>query len=335
MQDKKKDPRRDDASPQVEREVYLDDEAETRAVFGIEDRYLKALKSTFGVSVVSRNEGVKLLGGEEAVSGAEKALLELRRLYSSGRSITLRDVETICEAVRDKGAFDEKGVRIEIFAEQVYVRAKTAGQAKYIKAMRKSDLVFSIGPAGTGKTYLAVAMAVSALKRREARRLILVRPAVEAGEKLGFLPGDIQAKVNPYLRPLYDALHDMMDYSQLRRYMESDIIEVVPLAYMRGRTLNDSIIILDEAQNCTANQMKMFLTRLGMRSRSIVTGDISQIDLPTGERSGLKEAERILKGIRGISFVYLEKADIVRHNLVQRIVEAYEEHEEPGSSDQG
>jgi phosphate starvation-inducible PhoH-like protein len=167
-------------------------------------------------------------------------------------------------------------------------------------------------------------MAVSALKKREVRRLILVRPAVEAGEKLGFLPGDIQAKVNPYLRPLYDALHDMMDYGQLRRYMESDIIEVVPLAYMRGRTLNDSFIILDEAQNCTAAQMKMFLTRLGMRSRSIITGDISQIDLPQGEKSGLKEAEEVLKGIKGISFVYLDKADIVRHPLVQNIVDAYE-----------
>jgi len=311
-----------------EKELFFTDETETRAMFGIEDRYLKTIKGVFGVSLVARHDGVKIRGEARAVARAEKAFLELRRLYSSARPITLRDVETVAEAIQNEGAFDEKGERIEIFAQQVYVRPKTAGQAEYVQAMRKNDLVFSIGPAGTGKTYLAVAMAVSALKRREARRLILVRPAVEAGEKLGFLPGDIQAKVNPYLRPLYDALHDMMEYGQLRRYMESDIIEVVPLAYMRGRTLNDSIIILDEAQNCTANQMKMFLTRLGMRSRSIVTGDVSQIDLPPGERSGLREAEKILKDIPGIGFVYLSKRDIVRHHLVQRIVEAYEKYEE-------
>lgn len=316
----------------AERELFFSDEAETRAIFGIEDRYLKTIKGTFGVSVVARHDGVKLRGEAQGVERAEKAFLELRRLYATGRPITLRDVETIAESIQNEGAYDEKGERIEIFAQQVYVKPKTAGQAEYVQAMRKSDLVFSIGPAGTGKTYLAVAMAVSALKRREARRLILVRPAVEAGEKLGFLPGDIQAKVNPYLRPLYDALHDMMEYGQLRRYMESDIIEVVPLAYMRGRTLNDSIIILDEAQNCTANQMKMFLTRLGMRSRSIVTGDISQVDLPPGERSGLREAEKILKGVPGISFVYLGRRDIVRHQLVQRIVEAYEQYEEKGGA---
>ncbi len=315
-------------TPKSEREIFFDDREESKAIFGVEDRFLKAVKSTFGVSVVSRNESVKLSGDEEKVARAERTILELRRLYGTGISITLREVEAIADAIANEGAFDEKGERIEIFAQQVYVRPKTTGQASYIEAMRKSDLVFSIGPAGTGKTYLAVAMAVSALKKREARRLILVRPAVEAGEKLGFLPGDIQAKVNPYLRPLYDALHDMMDYGQLRRYMESDIIEVVPLAYMRGRTLNDSIIILDEAQNCTANQMKMFLTRLGLRSKSIVTGDVSQIDLPTGERSGLREAEKILKGINGISFVYLSRRDIVRHHLVQQIVEAYEKYED-------
>lgn len=301
-------------------------------MFGIEDRFLKTVKSTFGVSVVARNDSLILSGDEPAVMRAERTILELRRLHGSGMTVTLREVEAIADAIANEGAFDDRAERIEIFAQQVYVRPKTPGQAAYIESMRANDLVFSIGPAGTGKTYLAVAMAVSALKKREVRRLILVRPAVEAGEKLGFLPGDIQAKVNPYLRPLYDALHDMMDYGQLRRYMESDIIEVVPLAYMRGRTLNDSIIILDEAQNCTASQMKMFLTRLGLRSKSIVTGDVSQIDLPAGERSGLREAEKILKGINGISFVYLTKRDIVRHHLVQRIVEAYEHYEDRGAS---
>lgn len=312
----------------VEREIFFEDDQESRAIFGIEDRFLKAIKGAFDVGLVARNDSVKISGNEKAVTAAEQAFLELRRLYSHGVAITMREVETVSEAIANAGAFDKQGERIEIFAQQVYVRPKTAGQAAYVQAMRENDLVFSIGPAGTGKTYLAVAMAVSALKKREVKRLILVRPAVEAGEKLGFLPGDIQAKVNPYLRPLYDALHDMMDYGQLRRYMESDIIEVVPLAYMRGRTLNDSIIILDEAQNCTAAQMKMFLTRLGLRSKSIVTGDVSQIDLPPGERSGLREAEKILSGIKGISFVYLSRRDIVRHHLVQRIVEAYEKYEE-------
>ena len=312
----------------TEKELFFDDDDEKRAIFGVEDRFLKAVKNIFGVGLVARNNSVKLIGEEAPVARAEQALLELRRLYAQGVAVTMREVEGISEAIANEGAFDDKGQRIEIFAQQVYVRPKTQGQAAYVEAMRQNDLVFSIGPAGTGKTYLAVAMAVSALKKREVRRLILVRPAVEAGEKLGFLPGDIQAKVNPYLRPLYDALHDMMDYGQLRRYMESDIIEVVPLAYMRGRTLNDSIIILDEAQNCTAAQMKMFLTRLGLRSKSIVTGDVSQIDLPAGERSGLREAEKILKGIAGISFVYLTRRDIVRHHLVQRIVEAYEKYEE-------
>ncbi len=318
----------------TEREIFFDDEQESRAIFGIEDRFLKAIKGIFNITLVARNDSVKILGKADEVERAEKAFLELRRLWAAGLPITLTDVESAAEAIRSQQSADSTSEKIEVFAKQVYVRPRTPGQIQYVKAMRRHDLVFSIGVAGTGKTYLAVAMAVSALKKREVRRLILVRPAVEAGEKLGFLPGDIQAKVNPYLRPLYDALHDMMDYGQLRRYMESDIIEVVPLAYMRGRTLNDSFIILDEAQNCTASQMKMFLTRLGMRSRSIITGDISQIDLPPGERSGLKEAEKILKDISGISFVYLAKRDIVRHSLVQNIVEAYDKYEAEQESDQ-
>jgi len=321
-------------SSQSERRVFFDDEEETRAIFGIEDRFLKAIKTMFKGRVVGRNDSVRISGDPTEVERAEKALLELRKLYAAGLPIALADVESAAEAIKGETSPGDRSEKIEVFAKQVYVRPRTPGQAAYVKAMRKHDIVFSIGVAGTGKTYLAVAMAVSALKKREVRRLILVRPAVEAGEKLGFLPGDIQAKVNPYLRPLYDALHDTMDYGQLRRYMESDIVEVAPLAYMRGRTLNDSLIILDEAQNCTAAQMKMFLTRLGMRSRSIITGDITQIDLPAGERSGLREAERILQGIRGISFVYLTKHDIVRHPLVQNIVEAYgryESEEEDGA----
>lgn len=322
-------------SVQSERRVFFDDEEETRAIFGIEDRFLKAIKTMFKVRVVGRNDSVRISGDPLEVERAEKALLELRKLYAAGLPIALADVESAAEAIKSEASPWDRSEKIEVFAKQVYVRPRTPGQTAYVKAMRKHDIVFSIGVAGTGKTYLAVAMAVSALKKREVRRLILVRPAVEAGEKLGFLPGDIQAKVNPYLRPLYDALHDTMDHGQLRRYMESDIVEVAPLAYMRGRTLNDSFIILDEAQNCTAAQMKMFLTRLGMRSRSIITGDVTQIDLPVGERSGLREAERILQGIRGISFVYLTKRDIVRHPLVQNIVEAYGkyESEEEGGAD--
>lgn len=311
----------------VQREMFFDDERESRAVFGIEDRFLKAVKSTFHVSLVARNNSLKISGVSAAVGAAERALLELRKLYAAGSPITLSDVEAAAAAIKSEGSGSGKSEKIEVFAKQVYVRPKTPGQADYVRSMGKNDIVFAIGVAGTGKTYLAVAMAVSALKKREIRRLILVRPAVEAGEKLGYLPGDIQAKVNPYLRPLYDALHDMMDHGQLRRYMESDIIEVVPLAYMRGRTLNDSFIILDEAQNCTAAQMKMFLTRLGMRSRSVITGDVTQVDLAQGELSGLSEAERILQGIKGISFVYLKKGDIVRHPLVQNIVDAYERFE--------
>ncbi|MHC4713086.1 MAG: PhoH family protein [Planctomycetota bacterium] len=317
-------------SGKTKREVFFGDEEETRAIFGIEDRFLKAIKSIFRIGVVGRGESVRLSGNSDSVDRAEKTVLELRRFYAAGLPITLADVESAAEAMKSERPTEGKSEKIEVFAKQVYVRPRTPGQIEYVKAMRKHDVVFSIGVAGTGKTYLAVAMAVSALKKREVRRLILVRPAVEAGEKLGFLPGDIQAKVNPYLRPLYDALHDMMEYGQLRRYMESDIIEVVPLAYMRGRTLNDSFIILDEAQNCTAAQMKMFLTRLGMRSRSIITGDVSQIDLPQGELSGLREAEKILKGIKGIAFVYLAKRDIVRHRLVQNIVEAYSTYERDG-----
>jgi phosphate starvation-inducible PhoH-like protein len=217
---------------------------------------------------------------------------------------------------------------IEVLARGMKVVPRTPGQRRYIRAVQKKHLVFCIGPAGTGKTYLAVAMAIHALKTRQVRRIILARPAVEAGERLGFLPGDLEAKVNPYLRPLYDALSDMMEFGQLRKYMDNDMIEVGPLAYMRGRTLNHAFIILDEAQNCTAGQMKMCLTRLGENSRAIVTGDVTQTDLPSGETSGLVAVQSILEGIRGIEFVYLKSTDIVRHRLVQDIVNAYESHEQ-------
>ncbi len=231
-------------------------------------------------------------------------------------------VEAI-SAVSAEAQEGEPSGSLDVYVAGQVVKAKTPGQARYLEAMQARDLVFCMGPAGTGKTYLAVAVAVHMLKHQMAKRLILVRPAVEAGERLGFLPGDMQAKVNPYLRPLFDALHDMMDYEQIRRFMVNDLIEVIPLAFMRGRTLNDSVIILDEAQNTTVPQMLMFLTRMGHGSKMIVTGDDSQIDLPEGVPSGLQDAGRRLSGIKGLQFVRLAREDIVRHRLVQSIVEAY------------
>jgi len=213
---------------------------------------------------------------------------------------------------------------IEVFTKGQTINPKTEGQARYIKAIRNNDLVFCIGPAGTGKTYLAVSLALSTMKSGYLKKIILARPAVEAGERLGFLPGDIQAKVNPYLRPLYDALADMIEIGQVKKYIENDLIEILPLAFMRGRTLNDSFIILDEAQNCTVKQMKTFLTRFGIRTKVVVTGDITQVDLPSGEESGLIDVQDRLKGVSGVDFVYLTRNDVVRHRLVRDIVEAYD-----------
>jgi phosphate starvation-inducible PhoH-like protein len=228
-------------------------------------------------------------------------------------------------AARDVEAVGDYG--IEVFRKGRIIMPRTEGQKKYIEAMRRNSVVFSIGPAGTGKTYLAVALAVSALKKGKLRRIVLARPAVEAGEKLGFLPGDLEEKVNPYLRPLYDAMDDMMDFDEVRRSLTRGIVEIVPLAFMRGRTLNDAFVILDEGQNSTRKQMKMFLTRLGENTKAVITGDITQVDLPDTEESGLRQAWKILKGIKGIGFVELTEKDIVRHRIVQDIVRAYEKHE--------
>ncbi|KPJ59242.1 MAG: hypothetical protein AMS15_07095, partial [Planctomycetes bacterium DG_23] len=267
---------------------------------------------------------VRLIGEKEDVIRAKSLVQRLLATIAEEGKLRESDVDLALRTVREKKAEPVSEEKIEISGKNVYVRAQTAGQVEYIQAMRSSDLVFSIGPAGTGKTYLAVAMAINALRSGQMKKIVLARPAVEAGEKLGFLPGDMVAKINPYLRPLYDALHDMMEFSQIKRYMDNDLIEVIPLAFMRGRTLNDAFIILDEAQNTTALQMKMFLTRMGMRCHIVVTGDVSQIDLPTGEVSGLKEAERLFKNIAGVEFIYLTRRDIVRHRLVSEIVKAYE-----------
>jgi phosphate starvation-inducible PhoH-like protein len=306
----------------VELSIKLEHPHKADILFGPMDRHLKMIREVLGVQVFAREGQVRITGSAENVSRAAAVLETLQRSIRHDRPITL---EAVTEAISAAAAEREKQASevLDVYAAGQLVRPKTPGQKRYIEAMRTHDLIFSTGPAGTGKTYLAVAIAVHMLKHQQARRMILVRPAVEAGEKLGFLPGDMQAKVNPYLRPLFDSLHDMMDFEQIRRFMANDLIEVIPLAFMRGRTLNDSVIILDEAQNTTVPQMLMFLTRMGHGSKVIVTGDDSQIDLPEDVPSGLLDAMRRLRGIKKLTVIRLETADIVRHQLVQRIVEAY------------
>ncbi|MGH7214775.1 MAG: PhoH family protein [Tepidisphaeraceae bacterium] len=305
--------------------ISLEQPDKKLALFGSTDRYLRMIRETFGVQVVSRDDELRLSGEREQVSKAAAVLDQMQKRLRRQDWLTSEDVgEAIGRAVHD---LRERGAdEIDVYAKGHAIRPKTEGQKRYIDAILQHDLTFCVGPAGTGKTYLAVAAAASMLKHGQAKRIVLARPAVEAGERLGFLPGDLQAKVNPYLRPLFDALHDMMDFEQVKRFMVNDVIEVIPLAFMRGRTLNDSCIILDEAQNTTISQMLMFLTRLGHNSKMIVTGDTSQVDLEPGVRSGLVDAMEKLRGIKGIATVELERGDIVRHRLVQNIVNAYERH---------
>lgn len=308
----------------MELSITLENPQAQGLLFGPADRYLKLIRETFAVQVFARGGKVKLAGSGANVSRAAAVIERLQRATRRKETLTASQVaEAISAAAAD--AQSRSTDVLDVYTAGQVVRAKTAGQKRYIQAMQGHDLVFCTGPAGTGKTYLAVAVAVHMLKHSRAKRVILARPAVEAGEKLGFLPGDMQAKVNPYLRPLFDALHDMMEYDQIRRFMVNDLIEVIPLAFMRGRTLNDSVIILDEAQNTTAAQMLMFLTRMGHGSKMIVTGDDSQVDLTEGVPSGLLDAHRRLSGIKDLAFVRLDRADIVRHRLVQNIVEAYGE----------
>ncbi|BBO17427.1 phosphate starvation-induced protein [Candidatus Brocadia pituitae] len=303
--------------------LILENDTEASILYGSYDRYLRLVRDAFQVQLVARHGVLKLEGEKEQVASSRKVLNKLLEIVRTTGRLDLDDVEqAIVDAKGEMG--DETGQTIDVFQRGLFIKQKTDGQAKYIEAIKKNDLVFCIGPAGTGKTYLAVAMALSFLKSGRIRRIVLARPAVEAGEKLGYLPGDIKAKVNPYLRPLYDAIADMMDVGHVKKYLESDLIEILPLAYMRGRTLNDAFIILDEAQNCTVKQMKTFLTRLGVKSKVVVTGDITQVDLPGGELSGLIDVQERLMNVKNISFVYLTKADIIRHRLVQDIVDAYE-----------
>ncbi|UYX51111.1 PhoH family protein [Bacillus thuringiensis] len=314
----------------VEMNQQLESPNEAIALFGVNDAHLKVIERELSVSIVTRGESVRVSGADETVVLVEKILQQLLVVIRKGVSISERDVAYAIQlGQQGKIAQFEELYEEEIFktAKGKSIRVKTMGQRRYIHAMKKNDIVFGIGPAGTGKTYLAVVMAVRALKQGYVKKIILTRPAVEAGESLGFLPGDLKEKVDPYLRPLYDALHDILGQEYTQRMMERGVIEIAPLAYMRGRTLDDSFVILDEAQNTTGVQIKMFLTRLGFSSKMVITGDPSQVDLPKGVKSGLSIAANILSGVSGLSFIMLEQTDVVRHPLVQRIIEAYDKME--------
>jgi len=311
-------------------QLHVEDPNETVMLLGISDQNMNLIEEQLNVSVLTRGDTISISGDEDSRNSAKALLEQLLKVIRKGININQRDVSTALEMV--------KSGTIEYFAE-LYdeeisrnmkgkaIRAKTIGQREYVSAIRSRDLVFCIGPAGTGKTYLAVVLAVLAMKTGSAKRIVLTRPAVEAGESLGFLPGDLKEKVDPYLRPLYDALHDVLGAEQTDRLMERGVIEIAPLAYMRGRTLDDAFIILDEAQNTTKAQMKMFLTRLGFGSKMVINGDKTQIDLPRNTESGLIVAESILKKVGDIHFQYLEQGDVVRHPLVAKIIEAYEQEQ--------
>lgn len=310
-------------------ELRLNEQHEAITLFGPGDSHLKVIEDKLGCKIVTRGEGVAVSGTPDQAVLVETVLNGLLKLVRQKVAITERDVVYAIQ-LAETGRIN---VLDELYDEAITfnskgkpIRIKTLGQKHYVEAMKKNDLVFGIGPAGTGKTYLAVVMAVTALKAGTIKRIILTRPAVEAGESLGFLPGDLKEKVDPYLRPLYDALHDILGLEHTQRLIERGTIEIAPLAYMRGRTLEDAFVILDEAQNTTQEQMKMFLTRLGFGSKMIITGDITQVDLPKGKTSGLKVAETTLNGVRGIAVVRLQRLDVVRHPLVQKIIEAYEQH---------
>ncbi len=314
-----------------ETEIHLQmifaDNTEMAAVIGRFDENLKLAEKSFPVRITARENGLQISGQREDALRVESLFRYMIEMHRNGSSVSGSDVRYLVRVLQD-GTGERLDEMINQYLGNTFrgkkIKPKTLGQKLYVDAIRDHDLVFGIGPAGTGKTYLAVVMAISALKNREVNRIVLTRPAVEAGEKLGFLPGDLQEKIDPYLRPLYDAMYDVLGLEAVQRYMERGIIEVAPLAYMRGRTLDDAFIILDEAQNTTLEQMKMFLTRMGFGSKAVVTGDLTQMDLPVGKFSGLEHARKILTGIAGIRFVYFTEQDVVRHELVQKIILAYE-----------
>ena len=315
-------------SEQKQLDINLQDPTEAVMLLGISDKNVKLIEAELEVQLITRGEQIQIIGDEKNVEDARQLMIQLLAVIRKGININLRDVSSAIEMSLNgtieyfSSLYDEEIARN---TKGKAIRAKTIGQREYIQGIRHADLAFGIGPAGTGKTYLAVVMATQALKNAHVKKIILTRPAVEAGESLGFLPGDLKEKVDPYLRPLYDALHDVLGTEQTDRLMERGTIEIAPLAYMRGRTLDDAFVILDEAQNTTKAQMKMFLTRLGFDSKMVITGDKTQIDLPKGAESGLIVAEKILKNVSGIHFQYLEQGDVVRHPLVAKIIQAYEE----------
>lgn len=331
--------------PTVKLELDLGEEKDLSSIYGRLDTTLKVMEEALGIEASIRGSKVFLQGEEKAVNKAERFIKELYSINSNGYAINPEDIRFVLKALDDTSPNDSRPgesamehhasaslkeyflSNIPVSSKKKFIVPRSEAQKEYIDAIKKYDMVIGIGPAGTGKTYLAMAMAINALLTKQVSRIILARPAVEAGERLGFLPGDLYEKVNPYLRPLYDALFDMMEAEKAYRLIDKGVIEIAPLAFMRGRTLNDSFVILDEAQNTTSEQMKMYLTRLGFNSKTVITGDITQIDLPAEKVSGLIEAERILKGIHDLCFVYFSEKDVVRHKLVQAIIKAYEKFE--------
>ena len=314
----------------LEKTIEFNKQEEALAILGYNDEYLKILSDSFDSKIISRGDKVVVRGNNNEVLSIEKVLMELLNLYRNTGELTSHDVKYCIELIK-KG---EQELLNKVFNNVVLVTAKgkqvkpkTVGQSIYLEAIKKNYITFGIGPAGTGKTYLAVVMAVIALKNKEVEKIILTRPAVEAGERLGFLPGDLQEKVDPYLRPLYDALYDILGVETFQKFMAKNIIEVAPLAYMRGRTLENSLVILDEAQNTTTQQMKMFLTRLGFGSKMVITGDLSQTDLPQGTISGLAEAKYVLHQVEGIKTIMFDDADVIRHEVVARIIRAYQQYD--------
>lgn len=311
----------------MEKSIKLRNNGEARQLFGKCDENLRLVESGLGVKLTSRGEELVITGSKSAVEKSARLFEEFLSILRQGGAIKRDEVAYSIRSFKKDPHIELQGIyldKIDVSSKRRFVTPKTKGQKRYVDAIRQHDIVFGVGPAGTGKTYLAMAMAVNALKQQEVNRIILTRPAIEAGERLGYLPGTLYEKVTPYLRPLYDALYDMMEVDKIQDFIDRGIIEVAPLAYMRGRTLNDSFIILDEAQNSTPDQMKMFLTRLGFDSKTVITGDATQSDLPSGKESGLSQVQRILKSIKGIRFINFTGEDVVRHPLVQEIIRAYE-----------
>jgi phosphate starvation-inducible protein PhoH and related proteins len=306
-------------------------------LFGTRDENLRALEAGLNISIELRSDSIEIEGAPRDVARGEQVFADYDALQRSGFTFNNGDLNSLLRVLMSDPKATLRGLaeagRQRSFGRRT-VQPKSANQRRYVEAIEAHDMVFGIGPAGTGKTYLAVAMAISALLAKRVNRIILARPAVEAGERLGFLPGTLQDKIDPYLRPLYDALYDMLDPERVDRYLEKSVIEIAPIAFMRGRTLNDSFVILDEAQNTTSEQMKMFVTRLGFNSKAVITGDVTQIDLPSARRSGLLEAVSILKNVEGLTFVHFDESDVVRHHLVQRIIRAYDEHKSRGTEEQ-